>query len=189
MKRFAPLALVLLVGCSAMMPGGPAGPKKYLPDAAEGKAFKAGQNALAFLEGNWVEEDVSKPTARVYTFEPNGKFVFVIDGKKLAGQATVGAETIALDYRTIDDEPLSVFMEKAKKAEESGRQGAIVDAMLVEFLTKDLDRRRELSFNEDLKSVFFGRPAPPSTGNEDMTEALNSMKLAGPTLVRAKTVD
>ncbi len=189
MRRFAPLALVLLCGCTAMMPSGPAGPKKYLPDTAAAEPMKAGQNALAFLEGSWVEEDITKPTLRVYTFEPGGNFIFVIDGKKLGGKASVGTDTITLDYRTIDDQPLSVFLEKARKAEESGRQGAIVDAMLVDFLTKDLDRRRELSFNEDLKSVFFGRPAPPSTGNEDMMEALNSMKSAGPTLVRAKTVE
>lgn len=57
MKRLAPLAIVFLVGCSAMMPSGPAGPKKYLPDTADAKALKAGENALAFLEGNWVEEE------------------------------------------------------------------------------------------------------------------------------------
>lgn len=189
MKRLAPFAFVFLVGCSAMMPSGPAGPKKYLPDTADAKALKAGENALAFLEGNWVEEETKKPTLRVYTFEPNGKFIFVIDGKKIGGQATLSAETIALDYKTIDDESLSAFLEKARKAEESGRQGAIVDAMIVDFLTKDLDRRRELSFSEDFKSVFFGRPTPPSTGGDGMMEALEAMKMSGPVLVRAKATE
>lgn len=189
MKRLAPLAVLLLVGCSAMMPSGPAGPKKYLPDTADGKALKAGDNPVAFLEGTWVEEETKKPTQRVYTFEPDGKFIFVIDGKKIGGKATLSGETIALDYKTIGDESLSAFLEKAKKAEESGRQGAIVDAMVVDFLTKDLDRRRELSFSEDFKSVFFGRPTPPSTGGEGMMEALDAMKMSGPTLVRAKAVE
>lgn len=168
------------------MLGGPA-EKTYVP-AAEAKAYAANENVLQFLAGTWVDEDTEKPTKQTFTFNPDGTFVFMIDGRKLEGKATVAGPSINLDYQTVDGKPLQAFLDEVRKGEESGRQGAVLDGILVDYLTKDLEKMRQLSLGEDPKTIAFGPPpAPepaPGMGGEDSIDL--SQLMARKTLVRAE---
>jgi len=112
--------------------------------------------------------------------------VFVIEGQKISGKLKSTADSFELDYRMVGDQTIEIFLAEAKRAEELGRQGAIVDAFVVEFLTTELNRRRELVLGDDRRSVVFGRPPAPSAGmDSEFSGGIQDMK-PRVTLVRAK---
>ena len=116
-------------------------------------------------EGGDVDVD------RWWNFTPDGKFTYRTRAFSWQVEGTWAAQTdgVTLSYLTLDGVPLAEAQGKVKERAESGRQGAIMNDMAMEFVFDKLPSYNRIMLGDDKKHIYF------STGTGEADPAMGSL--------------
>lgn len=116
-------------------------------------------------EGGEVDVD------RWWNFTPDGKFTYRTRAFswQVEGTWNAQADGVSLTYATLDGVPLAEAQMKVKERAESGRQGAILNDMAMEFVFDKLPSYNRIMLGDDKQHVYF------STGSGEADPAMGSL--------------
>lgn len=198
--KLFPLLLVVLAGCA------PSAPEPKFVRMGDSAPTMGATPIDQFLVGSWTtrdyidpsfaqqlgvssianqqeEESTSGPITEVYEFKAGGtfEFHFLAQRTDVGGTWTVSQNTVTLNYTTLNGKPIEEEKARLLKEAETGRQGAVRNELITDFLVSAQTKLVTLAPASDPKLLMFtsSMPNPADAG-------AGGTVLAGTALMRLK---